>query len=51
MIVFYSPFNIMGVIRNAYFKHIKIKYLCYIDNARRCRKADLETSRLFYDRF
>ena len=45
------PFNIMGVIRNAYFKHIKIKYLCYSDNARRCRKADLETSRLFYDRF
>lgn len=41
----------MGVIRNAYFKYIKIKYLCYSDNARRCRKADLETSRLFYDRF
>lgn len=46
-----SVFNIMAVIRNAYFKHIKIKYLCYSDNARRCRKADLETSRLFYDRF
>lgn len=41
----------MEFIRNAYFKHIKIKYLCYSDNARRCRKADLETSRLFYDHF
>ena len=41
----------MGVIRNVYFKYIKISYLCYIDSARRCRKADLETSRLFYERF
>ncbi len=41
----------MGVIRNAYFKYIKIKYLCYSGDARRCRKADLETSRLFYERF
>ena len=44
-------FNIMAVIRNAYFKYIKIKYLCYSGDARRCRKADLETSRLFYERF
>ncbi len=51
MIVFYSPFNIMGVIRNAYFKYIKIIHLCYSGDARRCRKADLETSRLFYERF
>ena len=41
----------MGVIRNVYFKYIKIIYLCYSGDARRCRKADLETSRLFYVRF
>lgn len=48
---FYMRFNIMGVIRNAYFKYIKIIHLCYSGDARRCRKADLETSRLFYERF
>ena len=45
------PFNIIELIRNVYFKYIKIRYLCYSDNARRCRKADLETSRLFYEQF
>ncbi len=41
----------MGIIRNAYFKYIKIIHLCYSGDARRCRKADLETSRLFYEQF
>ena len=41
----------MGVIRNLYFKYIKIIHLCYSGDAQRCRKADLETSRLFYEQF
>ena len=44
-------FNIIELIRNAYFKYIKIIHLCYSGDARRCRKADLETSRLFYEQF
>jgi len=33
------------------FKLIKIKNLWYKECARRCRKAGLETSRLFYVQF
>ena len=49
--VFYIPFNIMAL----YETHIKIvlyfKKLCYKKSGTQTRKADLETSRLFYDRF
>ena len=41
----------MGVMRNAKKIVLNFKKLCYKKSGAQTRKADLETSRLFYEQF